>query len=70
MKRRSFIILSGLGAAGTTMLGACGHPEEKLIPALIPDDEYVPGIDYTKPTTCLMNSAPHIIVGPTWAQNS
>lgn len=57
MKRRSFIILTGLGAASTTMLGACGHPEEKLIPALVPDDEYVPGIDYTKPTTCLMCAA-------------
>ena len=52
MKRREFIILTGVGATGTTVLSACGHPEEKLIPALIPDNEYVPGIDYWKASTC------------------
>src|SRR5262252_307498 len=54
MKRREFIILSGIGATSASLLSACGHPEEKLIPALIPDDEYVPGIDYWKPSTCGM----------------
>jgi anaerobic selenocysteine-containing dehydrogenase len=54
MKRREFIILSGIGATGTTLLSACGHPEEKFIPALIPDDQYVPGIDYWKASTCGM----------------
>ena len=57
MKRRNFIVLTGLGAAGASVLGACGHPENKLIPALIPDDEYVPGLDYLKATTCGMCSA-------------
>src|SRR5262245_2614004 len=57
MKRREFIILSGIGATSASMLSACGHPEEKLIPALIPDEEYVPGIDYWKPSTCGMCSA-------------
>jgi anaerobic selenocysteine-containing dehydrogenase len=57
MKRREFIILSGIGATSASLLSACGHPEEKLIPALIPDDEYVPGIDYWKPSTCGMCSA-------------
>jgi anaerobic selenocysteine-containing dehydrogenase len=54
MKRREFIILTGVGAPGTTLLSACGHPEEKLIPAFIPDDQYVPGIDYWKASTCGM----------------
>jgi anaerobic selenocysteine-containing dehydrogenase len=57
MKRRQFIILTGVGAAGTTLLSACGHPENKLIPALVPDDEYVPGIDYWKASTCGMCAA-------------
>lgn len=54
MKRREFIILSGIGATSASLLSACGHPEEKLIPALIPDDEYVPGIDYSTASTCGM----------------
>ena len=54
MKRREFIILSGIGATSASLLSACRHPEEKLIPALIPDDEYVPGIDYWKASTCGM----------------
>lgn len=57
MKRREFIILTGAGATGATVLSSCGHPEERLIPALIPDDEYVPGIDYWKTSTCGMCSA-------------
>src|SRR6185369_6474108 len=54
MKRREFIILSGIGATSASLLSACGHPEEKLIPAFIPDEEYVPGIDYWKASTCGM----------------
>ncbi len=54
MKRREFIILSGIGATSASLLSACGHPEERLIPALIPDDEYIPGIDYWKASTCGM----------------
>jgi anaerobic selenocysteine-containing dehydrogenase len=54
MKRREFIILTGVGATSSTLLSACGHPEEKLIPAFIPDDQYVPGIDYWKASTCGM----------------
>jgi anaerobic selenocysteine-containing dehydrogenase len=54
MKRREFIILTGVGATSSTLLSACGHPEEKLIPAFIPDDEYVPGVDYWKASTCGM----------------
>src|SRR5437588_4459440 len=54
MKRREFIILGSVGAAGASLLSACGHPEEKLIPAFIPDDEYVPGIDYWKASACGM----------------
>lgn len=57
MKRREFIILSGIGATSASLLSACGHPEEKLIPAFIPDDEYVPGIDYWKASTCGMCAA-------------
>ncbi|HSB10652.1 MAG TPA: molybdopterin-dependent oxidoreductase [Blastocatellia bacterium] len=54
MKRREFIILSGVGATSASLLSACGHPEEKLIPAFIPDEEFVPGIDYWKASTCGM----------------
>lgn len=57
MKRREFIILTGVGATGATVLSACGHPENKLIPALIPDNEYVPGLDYWKASTCAMCEA-------------
>jgi len=57
MKRREFIILGGIGATSATLLSACGHPEEKLIPALIPDEEFVPGIDYFKASTCGMCAA-------------
>jgi menaquinone reductase, molybdopterin-binding-like subunit len=57
MKRREFIILTGIGATSAGMLSACGHPEEKLIPALIPDEEYVPGIDVWKASTCAMCDA-------------
>ena len=54
MKRREFIILTGVGATSATVLSACGHPENKLIPALIADDEYVPGLDYWKASRCGM----------------
>jgi anaerobic selenocysteine-containing dehydrogenase len=54
MKRREFIILTSVGATSASLLSACAHPEEKLIPAFIPDDEYVPGIDYWKASTCGM----------------
>jgi len=54
MKRREFIILSSVGATSASLLSACGHPEEKLIPAFIPDDEFLPGIDYWKASTCGM----------------
>jgi len=57
MKRREFIILGSVGAASASLLSACGHPEEKLIPAFIPDEDYVPGIDYWKASTCGMCSA-------------
>ncbi len=57
MKRREFIILTGVGATSAGVLSACGHPEEKLIPALIPDEEYVPGIDVWKASTCAMCDA-------------
>jgi menaquinone reductase, molybdopterin-binding-like subunit len=57
MKRREFIILSSVGAASAGVFSACGHPEEKLIPALIPDDEYIPGIDVWKASTCAMCDA-------------
>lgn len=54
MKRREFIILTGIGATTASMLSACGHPENKLIPALIPDDQYVPGLDYWKASSCAL----------------
>jgi menaquinone reductase, molybdopterin-binding-like subunit len=57
MKRREFIILGGIGATSASLLSACGHPEEKLIPVFIPDDEYIPGIDYWKASTCGMCQA-------------
>lgn len=57
MKRREFIILSSIGATSASLLSACGHPEEKLIPAFIPDDDFVPGIDYWKASTCGMCAA-------------
>jgi anaerobic selenocysteine-containing dehydrogenase len=57
MKRREFIILTSIGATSAGMLTACGHPEEKLIPALIPDEEYVPGIDVLKTSTCAVCDA-------------
>jgi hypothetical protein len=57
MKRRQFIVLTGIGATSASLLSACGHPEGKIIPALIPDDEYVPGIDYWKATACGMCDA-------------
>jgi menaquinone reductase, molybdopterin-binding-like subunit len=57
MKRREFIILTSIGATSAGMLTACGHPEERLIPALIPDEEYVPGIDVWKASTCAMCAA-------------
>jgi menaquinone reductase, molybdopterin-binding-like subunit len=57
MKRREFIILTGVGATSASVLSACGHPENKLIPALIPDEEYVPGIEYWKASACAMCAA-------------
>ncbi|HKF55848.1 MAG TPA: molybdopterin-dependent oxidoreductase [Blastocatellia bacterium] len=57
MKRRDFIILTGAGATTAALLSACGHPENKLIPAFVPDDEYVPGLDYWKATACSMCNA-------------
>ncbi|PYP90287.1 MAG: nitrate reductase [Blastocatellia bacterium AA13] len=57
MKRREFIVLTGVGAASTTLLSGCGNPENALIPALIPDDTYTPGIDYWKASTCALCSA-------------
>ncbi len=57
MNRRKFIILTGVGATSAGVLGACGHPEEKLIPALIPDEEYVPGVDYWKASACALCDA-------------
>src|SRR5262245_10352374 len=54
MRRREFIILTGVGATSAGVFSACGNPENKLIPALIPDEEYVPGVDYWKASTCGM----------------
>ncbi len=54
MKRREFIILTGSGAASTTLLSGCGHPENTLIPALIPDETTIPGVDYWKAGTCAL----------------
>jgi len=52
MKRREFIRLTSVGAASATVLSACGHPENKLIPAFIADEQYVPGVDYWRATSC------------------
>ncbi|HXG93691.1 MAG TPA: molybdopterin-dependent oxidoreductase [Blastocatellia bacterium] len=57
MKRREFIKLTSVGATGATLLSACGHPENKLIPVFIPDNEYVPGLDYWKASVCAICSA-------------
>lgn len=57
MKRREFIVLTSVGAASATVLTSCGHPEQKLIPAFIPDDDYIPGLDYWKTSTCGLCSA-------------
>jgi anaerobic selenocysteine-containing dehydrogenase len=54
MKRREFIVLTSVGAASATVLSACGHPENRIIPVLVPDDEYIPGVDYWKATACAM----------------
>jgi anaerobic selenocysteine-containing dehydrogenase len=54
MKRREFIILTSIGATSAGMLSACGSPENRLIPALIPDEQYVPGLDYWKASACAM----------------
>ncbi|MEW6208845.1 MAG: molybdopterin-dependent oxidoreductase [Acidobacteriota bacterium] len=53
MKRREFIILGSIGAT----LTACQKSTDRLIPALIPDEEYVPGLDYWKATSCAMCGA-------------
>jgi menaquinone reductase, molybdopterin-binding-like subunit len=52
MKRREFIKLTSAGAASATLLSACGHPENRLIPVLVADGEYIPGLDYWKATAC------------------
>ena len=44
MKRCDFTILPGVGAASASLFTACGHLEEKLIPALIHDEECVPAV--------------------------
>jgi anaerobic selenocysteine-containing dehydrogenase len=54
MKRREFIILTGAGATSASLLSACGHPEDRIIPVLVPDDKYVPGLDYWKASACSM----------------
>jgi hypothetical protein len=41
MKRREFIILTGLSASRAWLLSAGGHAEEKLIPACIHDEAWV-----------------------------
>src|SRR5690349_11724829 len=57
MKRREFIILGVTSAATSTLLSSCSRPEYKPVAALVPDDEYVPGIDYWKASTCDMCEA-------------
>lgn len=43
LKRRDFLKVIGLGAAGSILPG-CGGETAKLIPYVLPDDEIVPGV--------------------------
>jgi anaerobic selenocysteine-containing dehydrogenase len=43
LKRRDFLKVVGLGAAGS-MLSGCGGETAKLIPYVLPDEEIIPGI--------------------------
>ncbi len=56
MERRQFLITT-FGLTSASVLSSCGNPENKLIPVLIPHDEWIPGIDYWKATSCAMCSA-------------
>lgn len=52
MKRREFLVLTAAGVTSAAALTACGHPENKLIPAFIPDEQSIPGIDTWKASVC------------------
>ncbi len=52
MRRREFLQLSGLSAAGA-MLSACSKPTETLIPFLVPpEDGQIPGVAQYYASTC------------------
>src|SRR5215210_4843092 len=52
VKRRDFLKVLGVGAAGTTMLGCSSEKVEKLIPYLVSPDQTVPGVSTYYATTC------------------
>ncbi len=52
VKRRDFLKVLGVSAAGTTMLGCASEKVEKLIPYLVSPDQTVPGVSTYYATTC------------------
>jgi anaerobic selenocysteine-containing dehydrogenase len=57
MKRRDFLKVTGTLGTSTLLLDNCGRPDEKLIPLLVPEEEFVPGVDSWTNTLCQQCSA-------------
>ncbi|MDC4225435.1 MAG: twin-arginine translocation signal domain-containing protein [Candidatus Manganitrophus sp.] len=51
LNRRDFLKVIGLGAAGSALPG-CGGETAKLIPAVLPDEEIVPGVAHWYASVC------------------
>ncbi|MCI0625118.1 MAG: molybdopterin-dependent oxidoreductase [Acidobacteria bacterium] len=57
MKRRDFLKTSGTLGATSLLLDNCGRPDEKLIPLLVPEEEFIPGVEGWIQSLCQQCSA-------------
>ena len=57
MKRRDFLKTGGTLGATSLLLDSCSKPDEKLIPLLVPEEEFIPGFESWVQSLCQQCSA-------------
>jgi anaerobic selenocysteine-containing dehydrogenase len=57
MKRRDFLKTGGTLGATSLLLDSCSKPDEKLIPLLVPEEEFIPGVESWVQSLCQQCSA-------------
>ena len=52
MKRREFLRVPIISAAAGALLDSCVPGSDQVIPILIPEEEFIPGVESWHQTTC------------------